>query len=128
MASYNPTNPQAPAQPVATPSAQGQAEVTPSATVTMTPQFAFDPAQVTISVGQAVQWKNTGRSPQTVTNDPVRARDKSRAAGPDGAAIFDSGVVNGGGSFTHVFDVSGTYSYFSQPQQDAGMVGQVIVK
>lgn len=128
---YPATNPGAPPQPAATPIPSGAgtaATPTPSATVTMTPDFKFDPANVTIQRGQAVRWTNKGRAPQTVTADPVLARDKSHAALPGGAKPFNSGVVNAGVSYTHAFDVPGTYSYFSIPQEDAGMLGTVTVQ
>lgn len=124
-----PVNPSGPPQPAgATPAAAASPTPAPSATVTLTPDFTFDPAQVTIASGQAVQWVNQGRAPQTVTNDPARAKDKSHAAAPQGGVVFDSGVLNAGAKFTQVFDVAGTYSYFSQPQEQAGMLGTVVVQ
>ena len=122
------TNPAGPPQPVASPAASPVAGPAPSATVTMTPDFKFEPAQVTVKQGEAVKWVNQGRAPQTVTADPTRAKDKSHAAQPDGATPFDSGVVNAGGSFSHTFDVAGSYSYFSVPQEQNGMLGTVVVQ
>ncbi len=78
--------------------------------------------------GQAVKWTNQGRAPQTVTADAARAKDKSHAALPGGAKPFDSGVLNAGASFSHTFDVAGSYSYFSMPQETNGMLGTVIVQ
>lgn len=121
-------NPGAPPQPVGSPQASPVAAPAPSATVTLTPDFKFDPAQVTIKQGQTVKWTNQGRAPQTVTADPARAKDKSHAALPGGAKPFDSGVLNAGASFSHTFDVAGSYSYFSMPQEQKGMLGTVIVQ
>lgn len=120
-------NPGGPPQPQASPQASPAAPP-PSATVTMTPDFRFDPAQVTIQRGQTVKWVNQGRAPQTVTADPVRAKDKSHAAMPGGAQPFNSGVVNAGGSFSYTFDVAGSYAYFSIPQEQNGMLGSVTVQ
>jgi plastocyanin len=121
-------NPGAPPQPIGSPQATPAGAPAASATVTLTPDFKFDPAQVTIKAGQTVKWVNKGRAPQTVTADPARAKDKSHAAMPSGAKPFDSGVINGGGSFSHTFDVAGSYSYFSMPQEQSGMLGTVIVQ
>lgn len=122
------SNPQQPAQPLATPVAGEEAAPPPSATVTLTPDFRFDPAEVTIRVGQSVEWRNAGRSPQTVTGDPARLREASLAAFPDGAQPWDSGVLNHGDTYVHRFDVAGDYAYASMPQAANGMTGRVVVQ
>jgi plastocyanin len=121
-------NPGQPPQPVATPSAgpSAAAAPAPAATVTLTPDFTFNPDKVTIKSGQAVRWVNQGRSPQTVTCDPARARDKSVVQLPAGAQPWDSGILNWGVDFVHTFDTPGTYRYFSMPQEPK-MTGQVEV-
>src|SRR3954467_5522413 len=83
-------NPGAPPQPMATPGAPVAGTPAPSVTVTLTPEFRFDPAEVTIKAGEAVRWVNAGRSPQTVTGDPARAQDPSHAVLPSGAQPWDS--------------------------------------
>ncbi|MDQ3881118.1 MAG: cupredoxin domain-containing protein, partial [Chloroflexota bacterium] len=57
---------------------------------------AFQPASVTISVGDTVTWVNTGDHPHTVTAD-------------DGS--FDSGELDTGGTFSHTFTSAGTFGY-----------------
>lgn len=121
-------NPGGPPQPATSPQASPAASPPPSASVTITPAFTFDPAQVTIKRGETVRWTNGGRAPQTVTADPARAKDKSHAALPGGAQPFDSGVLNAGAAFSHTFDVVGSYSYFSMPQEERGMLGSVVVQ
>jgi plastocyanin len=121
-------NPGAPPQPAATPGTPVAGTPIPAATVTLTPEFRFDPAEVTIKAGEAVRWVNGGRSPQTVTDDPARAKDPSHAVLPSGAQSWDSGVLNAGDAYVHVFDVAGDYGYFSIPQEQAGMVGRVVVR
>jgi plastocyanin len=113
---------------MATPGTPAAGTPTPAVTVTLTPDFRFDPAEATIKVGQTVRWVNAGRSPQTVTGDPARAKDKSHVVLPSGAQPWDSGVLNAGEDYLHVFDVPGDYSYFSIPQEQAGMVGRVVVQ
>ncbi|HEX5498570.1 MAG TPA: plastocyanin/azurin family copper-binding protein [Thermomicrobiales bacterium] len=116
-------------QPVASPAASpvAGAAPAPSATVNLTPDFTFSPDKVSIKVGQAVRWVNQGRSPQTVTDDPALAPDKSLVQLPSGAQPWDSGVLNWGEDFVHVFDTPGTYGYFSLPQAPKTMTGQVEV-
>ncbi|MGI8855996.1 MAG: cupredoxin domain-containing protein [Thermomicrobiales bacterium] len=100
----------------------------PAAKVTITAARAFDPPQVTVNKGEAIQWVNAGRAPQTVTDDPARAADKKNALLPAGAQPWDSGVVGGGAQYTRVFDVPGDYVYFSIPAEGQGLVGRITVK
>lgn len=120
--------PAGPATPAATPLASPVADATPAATVTLTADFRFDPAEVTIGVGQSVAWVNQGRSPQTVTCDVTLAQDKSRPTVPDGAQPWNSGVLDYGDDFVQTFDVAGEYTYFSIPREADGMIGRVIVQ
>lgn len=98
-----------------------------SVTVTITPDFTFDPDQLTIDTGDVVRWHNAGRSPQTVTADPGKAQDTSHASVPEGAEPFDSGAINAGEDFTYRFDVAGDYVYVSLPMESEGMVGYITV-
>lgn len=126
VGSTNPVEePGGPAQPVASPGAKMPA---PVATVTITPDFRFDPDHLTIHTGDVVRWHNAGRSPQTVTADPDKAKDPAHASVPKGADPFDSGVINAGADFTHRFDVAGDYTYVSLPMESEGMVGHITVE
>lgn len=58
--------------------------------------FSFAPAQVTVSVGDIVQWTNSGRASHTVTFDD----------GPD------CGTVASGATVSASFGQAGTYAYF----------------
>lgn len=58
--------------------------------------FAFSPTEFRVAVGTNVTWSNAGESGHTVTAD-------------DGS--FDSGRIDPGASFSHVFDAPGTYAY-----------------
>ena len=121
------TNPQQPAQPLATP-VSAESKVTPAVTVTITPQFTFDPAEVTIHVGEAVEWRNEGRSPQTVTDNPSLVNDDTLVSLPEGADPWDSNVLNHGATFIQVFTTPGEYRYVSLPQAANGMSGRVVVE
>ena len=122
------TNPQQPAQPLATPVTAEEPEVEPVVTVALTPEFSFDPVEVTIRAGEAVEWRNEGRSPQTVTGDPALAGEEGGITLPEGATPWDSGVINSGETFVHVFETAGEYVYVSLPQAESGMTGRVIVE
>ncbi len=58
--------------------------------------FAFDPATVTVEVGDSVTWENGDGVGHTAT-------------GSGGA--FDTGTVSGGQSATVTFDTAGTFAY-----------------
>jgi plastocyanin len=121
------------ASPVASPAASpaagtGTPTPTPAATVNITADRRFDPAQVSIGRGQAVLWQNIGRAPQTVTCDPRLVSNPSTVILPPGAQPFDSGVINSGSSYSHVFDVPGDYQYVSLPFESQNMTGRVTVQ
>jgi plastocyanin len=58
--------------------------------------FAFQPASVSVHVGDLVTWRNTGREPHTATADN---------------GSFDTGTVPAGGSGSHMFTQTGNFSY-----------------
>lgn len=98
-----------------------------AATVTMTDQLKFEPANLTVAKGATVTWKNSGQLPHTATDDPSKAADKAHAVLPSGAQPWDSGNVNAGQSWSHTFDVPGKYTYFCIPHEAAGMIGTITV-
>jgi plastocyanin len=77
------------------------------ATVNMQ-NVAFAPVVVHITPGQTVLWTNSDALQHTVTAD-------------DGS--FDSGLIDGGGTFSQEFDAPGTYQYYCQPHGSAGLQG-----
>jgi plastocyanin len=103
-----------------------------SATVAMTDQLRFEPADVTIPVGGSVTWRNESAMPHTSTDDP--AKNPVAEAFPDyaqvpaGAAPWDSGLLQPGQSFTETFTVPGTYHYFCIPHVLSGMRGTITVQ
>src|SRR5438067_1035246 len=70
------------------------------------------PASVTINVGDSVHWTWSGMNSHTVT-----ATDMS----------FDSGAPQSSGTFDHIFNAAGTFTYFCQVHGTA-MSGSVIVQ
>jgi plastocyanin len=73
--------------------------------------FAFDPATVTVNVGDSVTWNNQDGTAHTATA---------------GDASFDTGNIAAGGSATITFDTAGTFAYVCSihPQ----MAGTVVVQ
>jgi plastocyanin len=98
-----------------------------AAQVMITVDRTFDPPTVTIRRGQAIEWVNLNRSPQTVTDDPAKVAAGADAQLPAGASPIDSGVLNSGQSFIYRFDTPGTYTYTSLPGEQQGMLGRVVV-
>ncbi len=75
--------------------------------------FAFTPAQITVSPGTTVTWLNRDDIPHTVTD----------AADP---REFKSPPLDTGDSFSHLFAKPGTYRYFCSLH--AHMQGTIVVK
>lgn len=76
---------------------------------------SFAPPTVHIIPGQTVLWVNDSQLAHTVTSD-------------DG--LFDSDMVDPGGTFTWTADAAGEYQYFCQPHGSPGlkgMSGKIIV-
>jgi len=62
--------------------------------------FKFEPATVTVNVGDTVEWKNDDIVPHTATAD-------SKAQKP----VFDSGTIDTGAAWRYVARKKGTYNY-----------------
>jgi plastocyanin len=72
----------------------------------------FTPADLTVSVGQAVVWTNEDAAPHTVTTTSAPVK-------------FDSGAFGQGKSWSYTFAQTGTYKYYCAVHPD--MVGTVTV-
>ncbi len=71
---------------------------------------SFQPQSVNVQVGQAVEWKNEGNLPHTVTAD---------------TGSFDSGLVMKTKTFSQLFEAAGTFTYACAVHPE--MVGTVVV-
>ena len=82
----------------------------------------FTPNPVNVSPGETVTWANTDLSSHTVTSGKP-----DNSTGNVIAAVFDSGLLAPGKTFSHTFTVAdvGTINYFCQVHP--WMAGQVIV-
>ena len=88
----------------------------------------FQPATISIKVGETVEWKNVGNSVHHASSDPSTAVNPSEVSNPAGAKPFDSGFLQPGQSYTYTFTVPGTYKYICAPHETSGMVGEVVVR
>lgn len=88
----------------------------------------FQPAKLTIRVGETVEWKNVGNSVHHASSDPSTAINPAEVSNPSGAKPFDSGFLQPGQSFTYTFTVPGTYKYICAPHETSGMLGEVTVR
>ena len=96
--------------------------------VTMTDQLVFQPGTVQVKAGGTVTWRNDSVLTHTVTADPKLALDPQNSVQlPQGAQPFNSGELGPGATWSHTFDVPGTYKYFCIPHETAGMTGNVEV-
>jgi len=94
----------------------GQPSTTPPETGTSTKNveiksFAFNPSEITISVGDTITWTNMDSMTHTITSD-------------SGNEL--SGSTNSGGTYSHKFDTAGTFSYHCSIH--TSMKGKVIVQ
>jgi plastocyanin len=88
----------------------------------------YEPAVVTIKVGETVEWKNVGNSVHHASSDPSTAVNPAEVSNPPGVKPFDSGFLQPGQSFTYTFTVPGTYKYICAPHETSGMLGEVVVR
>ncbi len=89
--------------------------------------LAFQPAQLTIKVGDTVEWLNNKLPPHNVVFSSVPNGDKQLANKLSRQAL----VYKVGDSFRITFDASlptGTYTYYCTPHRGAGMQGKIIVQ
>jgi plastocyanin len=76
--------------------------------------FNFTPSTLTVAAGTTVTWVNNDEEPHTIVNvgQPTR--------------VFKSGGLDGGDTYSFVFDKPGTYDYICSIHPH--MSGQIVVK
>lgn len=104
-------------------------------TVDMTDDLVFDPDSLTISAGTTVTWENVGVVDHTVTayEDKIPADAEYFASGgfeSEGSARDNqqAGFVGEGETYSHTFEVPGSYEYFCIPHESAGMTASITVE
>ena len=91
------------------------------------PEAMFDPASVSVEVGDTVRWTNPELITHTVTFDPAKAANATHAALPNGVVPFDSGDLEQDSTYVHAFTVKGVYKYFCKYHEEMKMFGTVVV-
>ena len=74
--------------------------------VTMHIKLKFSPANITVQVGDTVEWRNRSLFTHTVTADKSLAKNPEHVVLPVGAEPFDSGDIPPGEVFRHTFTVA----------------------
>ena len=82
--------------------------------------LAFSPSTMTIRVGQTVVWRNDDSAPHTTTSGSCSGQTCTPMPG------WDSGTLNFGQSFSHMFNTAGTFTYYCRVH-GAMMQGTVVV-
>lgn len=90
--------------------------------------MTFEPATITINVGEQVVWKNTSDLFHNVIDDSSKALNIFDVSLPGGASPFASHPMPPGTLFAHVFDKPGVYHYVCVLHESSGMKGTVIVR
>ena len=88
----------------------------------------FQPAEITIQVGDRIEWRNMSGEIHTVTADWRIVPDPTLVQLPEGAEPFNSAMIPPGQIFRHTFTVPGTYRYVSLPHGGERKIGVVIVQ
>lgn len=85
----------------------------PASTVQATDTLTFNPQNITVAVGQVLQWKNAGQIMHTVTFNSSNA------------SCLTDPSLNGGGTWDVTFNQAGTYAYHCTIHEQ--MTGNVTV-
>ncbi len=84
--------------------------------------FVFEPARLTVQVGDTVTWTMGPGDPHTVTSGTYNAS----GVHPDG--LFDSGQLRPGETFSVTFVEPGEVRYVCAIHADSGMTGRIVVE
>ncbi len=68
--------------------------------------IAFDPAEITIGVGESVTWTNMDLLPHTATSGDPGDGDRG--------SVFRSALLGQGQTFTHSFNEAGEFVYYCE--------------
>jgi len=87
-------------------------------------ELAFVPGTVTIKAGETVTWTNNAGYPHNIVFDEDEIPD-----GANAASLSHEDYLNAKGEqVSSTFKTPGSYSYYCEPHQGAGMQGKVIVQ
>lgn len=84
--------------------------------------YAFSPDTITVKAGSSVTWTNSGSVAHTSTSDGG-VWDSGQLSAPSGGGGY--GGASAGGSFSHTFSATGTFTYHCA--NHTYMTGAVVV-
>ena len=88
------------------------------------PLFFAQPNKITVAKGETIEFVNNKAFPHNVVFD-----EDNVPSGVNADAISHEDYLNGPGEkVTNKFDTPGTYGYYCEPHQGAGMQGTIIVQ
>ncbi|WP_128478136.1 plastocyanin/azurin family copper-binding protein [Halorussus pelagicus] len=88
--------------------------------------YYFDPIGLFVEPGTTVEWVNqSGSHSATAYAEGTGSAEVTRI--PDDAEPWNSEIITEqGGTFSHTFEVEGTYDYFCIPHKTLGMVARIV--
>ncbi|MGB9952493.1 DUF5059 domain-containing protein [Haloarcula marismortui] len=98
---------------------------------------AFNPEELTVSVGDKVAWKHAGGEAHNVVAYEEELPEDATYWASGGFETESAaregwengkGAVQSGQSYVHTFETAGEHGYFCVPHEAAGMVGTVVVE
>lgn len=96
-------------------------------TVRITDRRSFEPAGLTIPLGDTVVWENMSNIRHAVTTDPSGLEDVQAVAVPSGVQPFSSSDLSPGETWALTFTIPGSYIYVCPYHHDRGMIGTIEV-
>jgi plastocyanin len=94
--------------------------------------LAFDPDEITVSVGDTVTWEfeSAGHNVSAYPDhgDPVSLPEGAEPFGSDGVADDQYATISQGETFEHTFETAGEYTYVCVPHIGSDMIGTVVVE
>jgi plastocyanin len=84
--------------------------------------YAYEPAEVTVDVGETVTWTWDSPNHNIVVSEQPAGASWNGTDG-DGSTTYDAPHT-----YEFTFETPGTYEYYCQPHEGLGMVGTVVVE
>jgi len=84
--------------------------------------LAFVPGNLSVAAGEKITFKNVAGFPHNIVFDEDEVPE-----GVNADAISHPGLIDAGEEWTLTLSKAGTYEYYCEPHQGAGMVGKITV-
>lgn len=97
------------------------------AMVTDGDQYYFDPIGLYVDPGGSVTWENQAGSHSSTAYVEGNPQAEVRRVPEDAEGWNSETLSEEGATFSHTFEVEGTYDYYCVPHKSLGMVGRIVV-